>query len=185
MHCAFVTSMAITSMTEEIALPTRRLFFALLPDDATRDALTGLQTRIHGRKMRRENLHLTLAFLGEQTDAVTPALAAILQNLSGAHLLLVLDHLGYFARQRIVWAGAYNAPDALFDLHRKLANALQQAGINYDAPRSFIPHVTLARNAEPPSVFPFLPISWTADTIALVESTTRAEGAFYEVLAST
>lgn len=165
--------------------PARRLFFALWPDDATRDALASLQMRVNGRRMRRENLHLTLAFLGEQPDAVVATLTGILNDLPGARLSLELDRLGYFPRQRIVWAGTHHAPDALLALHRQLATALRQAGIHFDGDRSFMPHVTLARNAEQPEDIPFVPISWNAGTIVLAESTTRAEGVFYGVLAST
>lgn len=171
-------------MTNDITPPARRLFFALWPDDATRDALTSLQMRISGRRMRRENLHLTLAFLGEQAEAAVGTLTGILNDLPGTGLPLELDRLGYFPRQRIVWAGTHHAPDALLALHRQLAAALQQAGIHFDADRSFMPHVTLARNAEQPEDVPFAPISWKADRIVLAESTICPEGAFYEVLAS-
>lgn len=172
-------------MTNDITPPLRRLFFALWPDDATRDALANLQARIHGRRMRRENLHLTLAFLGEQADALTGTLTGILKNLPKADLPLALDRLGYFPRQRIVWAGTHDAPAALFDLHRQLSDGLKHAGVHFDTRLSFMPHVTLARNAEQPDDFPFMPIRWKAGTIVLAESTTRAEGVFYEVLAST
>lgn len=173
-----------TSMTNDIPPPMRRLFFALWPDEATRDALTNLQMRINGRSMRRDNLHLTLAFLGEQADAVVGALTGILHELPKADLPLSLDRIGFFARQRIAWIGMHDAPGALFDLHRRLGGRLQHAGIRFDARLAFTPHVTLARNANQPEDFPFQPIFWKADTVVLAESTLHADGAVYKVLAS-
>lgn len=172
-------------MKNDITPPARRLFYALWPDDATRTALAELQTRIQGRRMRRVNLHLTLAFLGEQADALTGTLTGILHNLPTVDLPLALDRLGYFPHQRIVWAGTHETPVALFDLHRQLSDALKHAGIHFDARLSFMPHVTLARNADQPEDLLFMPIRWKADTLVLAESIIRADGVFYEVLAST
>ena len=171
-------------MTKDIATPMRRLFFALWPDDATRDALASLQVRINGRSMRRDNLHLTLAFLGEQDDAVLSTLTEILHDLPKADLPLFLDRIGFFPRQRIAWIGMHDAPRALLDLHRRLADRLQQTGVTFDARLAFTPHVTLARNAHQPEHFPFQPIFWKADTVVLAESTRYADGAVYKVLAS-
>lgn len=102
--------------------------------------------RIHGAA----DLHLTLAFLGEQTESVRDALCADLEG-TFAELpapRLRLTRPGAFpgrGRERVLWAGVQ-------DLHEPHLAALAAAvaerccahGIQLET-RPFRPHVTLAR----------------------------------------
>jgi 2'-5' RNA ligase len=161
-----------------------RLFYALWPDDATRAALTSLQTTLQGRKTQYGNLHVTLAFLGRQPAALVPALQAIMTRLPKSDMTIVMDRIGYFTRHRIVWAGMHQIPDTLSTLQRELTQALQQLNIVFDDQPAFKPHITLARDAQPPPDIPFEPIKWKANQIALVQSVIRPSGVTYQVLAS-
>jgi 2'-5' RNA ligase len=161
-----------------------RLFYALWPDDATRDSLMKLQTAISGRKTSYENLHLTLAFLGQQPINLLPALQEILGSLPQTNMTLILNRIGYFTKSRIAWCGIHAAPRALFDLQRRLMGELAQRNILADTRSAFKPHVTLARNAGPPAEIPFEPIHWQADRVCLVQSSTEPGGVRYHVLAS-
>jgi 2'-5' RNA ligase len=157
-----------------------RLFYALWPDETTRAALARLQIPIRGRKTRYRNLHLTLAFLGEQPSALVRVLHEILTRLPTAQIPMVLDQVGYFPKKQIAWAGMHPVPDALADLQQQLVKALAQQGIICSP--DFKPHVTLARHAQAPDDFHFPPIQWIAKQIVLVHSTRDAEGIFYRVL---
>lgn len=168
-----------TNTTESL-----RLFYALWPDDATRAALEQLQTAIPGCKTQYGNLHLTLAFLGQQPATLLPTLQAILARLPKVDITLVLDLAGYFTRNRIAWAGMHQVPDALSTLQRKLTQMLQQHDIVFTNPPAFKPHITLARNAPVPPDIPFEPIRWQANQVVLVQSTAQPDGVFYRVLAS-
>jgi RNA 2',3'-cyclic 3'-phosphodiesterase len=161
-----------------------RLFFALWPDDTTRTALMQLQSSIRGRLVSYSNIHLTLAFLGQQPTAVLPAAKTILTHLTSSPVTLRLDRVGYFARNRIAWAGMHSVPEALLRLQEELASALQRHGIASDSQQAFKPHITLARDASLPPDLLFTPIEWRASQVALVQSTTQAEGVIYQVLAS-
>lgn len=161
-----------------------RLFFALWPDDATRTGLMQLQSSIRGRLVTYRNLHLTLAFLGQQPTAALPALKTILTHLTSSPVTLRLDRVGYFARNHIAWAGMHSVPEALLRLQEELASALQRHGIASDSQQSFKPHITLARDASLPPDLVFTPIEWRASQVALVQSITQAEGVIYQVLAS-
>ncbi len=163
---------------------TLRLFFALWPDDAIRSALRELQAPMRGRTIPYPNLHLTLAFLGQQTAALLPDINEILAHLRPAPVVIKLDRVGYFTRKRIAWAGMHEIPDALLSLRTEVAQALSQRGIAFDDQQAFKPHVTLARDAALPPDMTFAPITWRADRVALVQSLTSAEGADYRVLAS-
>ncbi|HJV52736.1 MAG TPA: RNA 2',3'-cyclic phosphodiesterase [Noviherbaspirillum sp.] len=159
-----------------------RLFYALWPDDLTRGELRRLQQSIHGRKTSYANLHITLAFLGQQPATLLPALKDILMHLPRTALSLTLDRIGYFSRNRIAWAGMHAVPDALPGLQQSLAQALTQNGIAFDSQLRFKPHITLARDAAPPLDIVFDPIAWQANHVALVQSVMKPEGSTYQVL---
>ena len=161
-----------------------RLFYALWPDDAVRAALMDIQAPMHGRKTPYRNLHITLAFLGQQPAGMLPALKKILAELPRTAPPLVLDRVGYFTNNRIAWAGMHGTPDALIALQRDLTHRLRQNQIDFKDAAEFRPHVTLARDAAPPECLPFEPICWQADHVALVESVTQQDGVSYRVLAS-
>jgi len=161
-----------------------RLFFALWPDDATRTELMRLQASIRGRLIPYSNLHLTLAFLGQQPAALVPDLQEILSRLAAETANLKLDRVGYFSRTHIAWAGTHETPQELLQLAQELTLALAQHGIRLNNPRDFTPHITLARDAAPPQDFNFEPIAWRAHQAALVQSDTMPEGSVYRVLAS-
>lgn len=168
------------------ASPTEslRLFFALWPDDATRAELTRLQIAIHGRFIAYENLHLTLAFLGQQPAALLPELKEILSRLSPTAFTLHLDRLGYFTRNRIAWAGMHDVPDALLTLQQELTQKLRQSGVSFNDQTGFRPHITLARDASLTADVEFEPIVWNVDEIALLQSESTPQGARYRLLAS-
>jgi 2'-5' RNA ligase len=153
-------------------IPDRvRLFFALWPDDVTRRALQSLQHEISGRVSRPENLHLTLAFLGEQPRHRVPELQEVLNAMPPFASRLMIDVLGYFRGARIAWAGMAQPDPALMQWQGLLRAEL--AARRFIGPRleTFNPHITLARDAEkPPHTVLATPIAWLANRIVLVES---------------
>lgn len=160
-----------------------RLFYALWPDAATRKALEKWQPALKGRLVPPYNLHITLAFLGNQPASLLPILRTILNRLEAPALKLKLDQLGHFARNRVAWAGMTFIPPELLQLHAALISELKENCIRHDERPQFVPHLTLARNAARPAetaVAP--PVEWTADHIALVYS--PMNGSPYQVLAS-
>lgn len=171
-------------MKRPAPVPSLRLFYALWPDEATRSALAHVQARIAGRAMPHADLHLTLAFLGEQPVASLEACKAVLARLPTPDMKLRLDRLGCFAKPRIVWCGMHAAPDALFALQRCLAEELARQNILADTRSVFKPHVTLARDATLPEDAAFEPIVWHADRACLVASSADAQQGRYRILAS-
>lgn len=161
-----------------------RLFYALWPDDATREALAAVQMQQRGRRTRTGNLHATLAFLGNQPPAHLALLEDILADLPHSAITLQIDRIGYFKRKRIVWAGSHAVPDTLVNLQQSLAQALTQNGIAFDRTNDFTPHITLARDAEPPSDRPFETFTWEVKHVALVQSLQEGGRLDYKVLAS-
>src|SRR5262245_48097344 len=122
-----------------------RLFFALWPDDGVRAQLAGWGRALHaacgGRAIRAENLHVTLAFLGEVGDSRVPDVERAAGEVAPRAAMLVLDRAGYWKHNRIAWAGSSDVPECLLALVRELRDALRHAGIDFDA-KGFASHVT-------------------------------------------
>ena len=112
-----------------------RLFVALCLSDEMKDALADVQDAMYDRGVRgsltpRENMHLTLAFLGEQPDA-EPVLDA-LSAVSFTPFEIGLEGLGCFGD--LWWAGlAASAP--LSAVARRVRHALAERGIGFDRKR--------------------------------------------------
>ena len=161
-----------------------RLFYALWPDDATASKLQQLQAPMQGRRIPYANLHMTLVFLGQQPAALLPDLKDILARIPRTDLTLTLDRVGYFPRNRIVWVGPQQMPDALSVLHDALVQELLERKVAFNDQHGYTPHVTLARDAALPPDLVFDPVEWHVMQAALVQSTTTAEGSIYRILAS-
>ena len=159
------------------AAETVRLFFALWPPSELQGKLAAWakQAAGRGRAMRRENIHLTLAFLGDTKASLVPDLIALARDLAFAPLRLSLDRIGYWKHNRIIWCGAEQDPPALSGLVSELRARLDSGGIAYDY-KPFVSHVTLVRNAAGLDAAPaWVPLLWELADFALVTSV-RVEG---------
>ncbi|MTW11775.1 RNA 2',3'-cyclic phosphodiesterase [Pseudoduganella eburnea] len=151
--------------------PAHKLFFALWPDPAARQALVRLQQAVRGRLIPPEKLHLTMAFLGRQPAQSLPVLLEILEGMPAVALRLSIDCYGYFKRPQIAWAGPSAPPAALLALQSGLMERLVAAGFSAATHGEFRPHITLAREAnEAPGEFGFEPVVWNVSGLSLVES---------------
>jgi len=174
-----------------------RAFLAIdLPEEVSA-ALTRLQAGLPvGRPVAEENLHLTLAFLGDQDEVALEGLHYELDALRAAPFALRFSGLGAFGgdRPRILFADVAPEP-ALTDLHRRVIGIARRAGIAVPRER-FHPHVTLARfgNGAAPDVAARLrrfltehgdaPLpGFGATGFGLYESTLHPSGVRYELLA--
>ncbi len=158
-----------------------RVFFALWPDAAAREALGALAReaarRLDGRAVPAANLHVTLVFVGEVDDGRIAALREAAGLAAGSAFRLSLDRLGGFRRAGVAWAGCAQVPAALAALQALLEARVRQAGFGIEE-RAFHPHLTLARKVrEAPPPGPMAPVEWQARAFALVESV-RGAGAY-------
>jgi RNA 2',3'-cyclic 3'-phosphodiesterase len=177
----------------ERAGATRRLFFALWPNEAQRGELEHAAAkavrRCGGRPVPAANLHVTLAFLG----GVASARIAELQRSAREHTASLAMHAPIslsFARL-VHWKEAQilcalSAPESADA--RGLAVALQEAaaaiGLSPDR-KPFRAHVTLARKVLHSATLPPLrPVLWRFDAFALVDSRTEPSGPVYSVVDS-
>ena len=124
-----------------------RLFIAIeLPADLKR-ALGRLRVEIPGaRWVPAEQIHLTLAFLGEVEDAALGRLVEELSRIQASGFELCFTGTGCFPgrrRPRVLWVGL--KPQAhLIDLESRVRAVVLASGIPQEE-RPFSPHITLAR----------------------------------------
>ena len=127
-----------------------RCFIAIDLPDPVRDALEPVLAALpFGRPADPDQLHLTLAFLGEQPDELVEAAHLALEGIRFPRFDLQLAGLGSFPERRpqVLWAGVREA-SAVAALHGRVRAALHGAGLVLER-RRFRPHVTLARVDRP------------------------------------
>ena len=148
-----------------------RLFVALLFSDDFKNTLSGMaramrRAGVTGSFTRTENLHLTLAFIGE-TDRAEEAKAA-LSSVSLPPVKLTLAGTGRFGD--LLWAGLEKT-EALMLTASTVASVLSANGFRLEK-RAFTPHITLVRRTSAGFQIPFeCPcVSMTARRISLMSS---------------
>ena len=168
-----------------------RLFFALWPDAAVREACAQaarelkLKDQPGGRLVDPERYHLTQLFLGDFISAPQEeALLAMAQTVRQAPFQLTLDHASSFARDRHVpwWLGPRDPHAAASALHVALRDGAHRAGVTPDRTR-FAPHVTIVRDAG--RVLPgsaIKPIHWNVSEFTLVRSLLDSQPPEYRVI---
>jgi RNA 2',3'-cyclic 3'-phosphodiesterase len=126
-----------------------RLFLAVWPDAATRDAVAAWQRTWdwppQASLTRADRLHLTLHFLGDVPAHTVPRLALGLR-VAFEPFTLELTRAETWPHGVAVLRPD-DTPPALERLHTRLADALTQEGLTLDV-RPFRAHVTLARRAQ-------------------------------------
>ena len=160
-----------------------RLFFALWPPPETAQALARWAAEVHrqsgGKVNAVENIHLTLAFLGEAPPE--PAIGAA-RGIKGRRHQLPIDAARYVKKNEMVWVGPATMPPELAALAADLRNVLTSAGFALEE-RPFAAHVTLLRKAHMPKAIPPLPrVEWPVEEFVLVRSRTSPQGSVYEPL---
>jgi 2'-5' RNA ligase len=126
---------------------TERLFFALWPGEAERAGLAGLQRSLlphAGRATCPEDLHLTLAFLGEVALDRRACCEDAAGSVQTPPFVLRLDYVAYWPHPQVLWCGARTIPPPLAALVLSLTQALRPCGFPGER-RPYTAHVTLAR----------------------------------------
>ncbi|GKY88666.1 RNA 2',3'-cyclic phosphodiesterase [Sinisalibacter aestuarii] len=173
-----------------------RAFLALDLPEAALAPIARLQAGlVVGKPVPEDNLHLTLAFLGDINDMQAAEIAGALSVLHLPPLELTLTGLDLFGGRRpsVLFVRAQAA--GLEALHDKAARLAREAGVTLPRER-FRPHVTIARFAremtakDQQKLGEFLALNATfalpplpVATLTLYRSHLRHEGAIHEALA--
>lgn len=136
-----------------------RLFTAIeIPGDIA-NRLEALQQGIeHARWIERENLHITLRFIGDIPENVAADVDEALEQVPFEPFELELEGVGEFggAKPHAIWAGV-KLTEPLKRLQARHESAMRRVGLEPEK-RKYTPHVTLARlrAIEAPEVYRFI-----------------------------
>ncbi len=183
-----------------------RTFIAIELDEALKQTLAALQTRLRERLargsvrwVRPEGIHLTLKFLGEtpaaQVDEIGQAMVRAAAQVSP--FTFTVGGLGCFPhtrRPRVVWVGLQEPTGALARLRNAVETQVAPLGFPTEE-RPFRPHLTLGRvqrgvsrskareiglavEADPPGTIARMHVT----TVAYIQSELEPGGAVYTTL---
>ncbi len=161
-----------------------RLFIAIELKDRVKDELCMIQKRIKLQGMKgnfttRENMHLTLAFIGEYSDP--EHVSDALDDVVFEPVKLALDGFGCF--RDLYWIGV-KEEKGLVENVKRIRKALADSGIPFDR-KKFVPHITLVRNmqydGELPTDCPF-PAAMDVEYISLMRSDRGKNGMIYTAI---
>ena len=161
-----------------------RLFVAIELDDRMKKQLMLVQDdmraqRVEGKYPEGDNLHMTLAFIGEYPDP--DEVLDVLDTISFEPFTIRVNGYGCFD-EVIWWAGIESCPP-LDAYVKRLRRALAEAGIPYDR-KQFRPHITLVRDA----IYDEAPVFKTPDAemevsfISLMRSDSGKHGMNYSMV---
>jgi 2'-5' RNA ligase len=165
-----------------------RLFLALRLPDGTLDEIERWQREQLSdvRVVRREHLHVTLAFLGHRPAGELEAIVGVLRKAAAGAGEIRLTPVRYRETRNVGMLvlddGGGEATRLAEDLHERL----DRLGVYRRESRAWLPHLTVARwrerprlRPEPPSTGTFVP----SDAAAYL-SRLHPHGARYEVVES-
>ena len=123
-----------------------RLFIAINLNNEMKEALMDIQDTmrtygVRGRETPEENMHLTLAFIGDYDDP--EYVKNIVDSIEIRPFDITLKGIGAFGD--LWWAGIEESAP-LQSVARRLRRALSEADIPFDR-KKFSPHITIMRRA--------------------------------------
>lgn len=131
-----------------------RTFIAVELNDAIRSQAVALQddlarTGTEVKWTERENLHVTLVFLGEVPDKEVPQVCRIASDsVAGmTPFRMAVENAGCFPnprRPRVLWIGVGQGTQELVQIHDALETPLLDLGYRRED-RRYAPHITLGR----------------------------------------
>jgi 2'-5' RNA ligase len=165
-----------------------RLFCALrLPDEALETLSTWQDAHIRaGRPVVRENLHITLAFLGHRpVGELDSILGAMREAAAAAHPIRLVPER-YRETRSVGMLALTDLTDGATRLARDLFGRLERARVYEREKRRWLPHVTVVRFRERPRLAPPLPElgEFSPSDAAVFLSELQPSGARYVVVES-
>lgn len=180
-----------------------RVFIAVELGDEARATLRRTLRRVGSalpgmRLVNPDDLHLTLAFLGEIDDTALDAVITVTQEVASqtSPFTLSLGSLGIFGpphAPRVLWAGVGGDLRRLSELQSTTATALEAMGFPRES-RPYAPHLTLARINRPLAAASLAKLTellaeapvrrarWTVADVRVMRSDIGAQGARYTAL---
>jgi len=162
-----------------------RLFTAIVFDQETKEKIYKIEERLRSQSKKgnftiKDNLHLTLNFIGEtdRLDSVKDAMLIAADSIQNNGFILNIRGFGRFKRKEgdIYWLGV-EKEDILCRLQKRLATELKKEGFFDIDDTEYTPHLTLGRRVLPKDDFnprefetSIEPINMKVNKISLMKS---------------
>lgn len=184
---------------------SKRVFIAINLDDEIKEYIAKVQEGIeqlrgslHGKMklVEKENLHISLKFLGNLDSMAIEKTKAVLQKVSRQYQPFFIDlseNIGVFPnfkRPRVIWIGVGEGNNKIVEIYQVLENELKTESF-YQMENNFSVHITLARIKyikNSPKLVDYLKtieienLSQKVQSIELMESCLTDEGPIYHVM---
>jgi 2'-5' RNA ligase len=127
-----------------------RTFVALeLHSAAVKDAIAGVQRELMAtgaqvKPVERDNLHMTLKFLGEVPDTSIDSIISSLREVDEPRFTMHFKGVGVFpnpSRINVVWLGAEEGSEQV----KRLSRLVNERLASYGRPEDFRAHLTILR----------------------------------------
>ena len=163
-----------------------RLFCGLrLPEEVLDRVERWQREHLSGRAVTRENLHVTLAFLGSRPRDDVPKVTAALEAVP-AYSPMPLRARAYRETRSVGMVILDDVTGRASGAAQQVHKTLSDLGIYEPERRPWLPHVTVLRFRERPGLGPPTPDlgTFSPSEAAVYHSVLRPTGAQYEVLES-
>lgn len=182
----------------------RRIFVAINIPDSVRavcdrhiDSLRTAFPNVRVGWESTEKLHITMKFLGNTGNGIFKALEAGVAEIAEKHdaFRLRLSRTGLFPREsrpRVLWIGLDDRPQAVAPIYTELESLCEGLGYPKE-PRSFRPHITIARVRDPDTASQLAaahlktkiePVEFEVGEIVIYESKLQSTGSVYSVIST-
>jgi RNA 2',3'-cyclic 3'-phosphodiesterase len=163
-----------------------RLFFAAMPDAGAREqiaaAALSLSLEPGARRVPHENLHMTLAFVGDVAASQLPSMLKAGAAQKERAFSVTFDEYDYWPKAGVIVAAARSIPAELYRLWRQLHRELAARSRPLESER-LRPHVTLARKvSQPPVLQAMSAFDWRVRDFCLMRSDTSGFQSAYTVV---
>ncbi len=172
-----------------------RLFIGIHPSKEITEYIYDTEKKliskgILGNYTKKENIHLTLKFLGETEEKKIKDLKNVLNQYKNLNLNLKLSKISYFKRREegLLWIGLCGDIQKIENHANQLNDQLYSFGFQKEN-KKFKPHITIARkvNLTPYNLkiiedMPIENLSFKVKEIALIESNLTRQGPIYKTL---
>src|SRR3989338_969152 len=172
-----------------------RLFIAFDSPDDVKECMAAMQEIIGGnlaeiRYVKKEQMHLTLKFLGEVQPNIMEKIKDELRKVTFKPFTVYLDSIGVFPNEdyiRVVWVGL-EPEDKVIGLQRSIDEKLEKL---FKKEKDFKAHITLGRVKYVKDKEQFLSRlkgikvekkSFRVDSFRLMKSTLAWQGPIYEAV---
>lgn len=162
----------------------KRLFFALWPDDVTRQRCVSIINSISQKPKKPvnvANLHVTLLFLGNISKNQQTSLQTAASAIAIPEMTIYFNRLSFWKKPGILCltvAEPYIELQSLADSLKMVARGLN---IKTDD-RPYTPHISLIRDAKQLASIEFEPIIWRSHSFCLVQSHSLINKTAYEII---